>query len=271
MNRVNNKKGFTLVELLAVIVILGIIMVIAIPSVLETMQVAKVKSLEEYAEKVKSVGEQKYLVKKEFEGIKSPGVADIYVYLYDVKNDLDLTNTGNYKGIFLMFKFSSSFFEKAHVSNTAAKEIKPNTPYFGVILEDDENILIYLGQNVDSLEQSTIISIDEMNEMISSQIDGQEESSIPESMIDLYKNMFTGKEGFANFFKGLLAYMKEELSSMGMTIEEYESTLPDDKAVRFMLVDGDTNDVILSTKLIRADFACDCEEGPGKANSGKYK
>lgn len=64
MKYVKSKKGFTLVELLAVIVILGVIMVIAIPSVLETMQVAKTKSLQEYAQKVRNVGKRKYLVKK---------------------------------------------------------------------------------------------------------------------------------------------------------------------------------------------------------------
>ena len=37
-----NKKGFTLVELLAVIVILAIIMIIAIPAVLQTMESARI-------------------------------------------------------------------------------------------------------------------------------------------------------------------------------------------------------------------------------------
>ena len=53
-----NKKGFTLVELLAVIVILAVIMVITIPTVLGSMRSAKDKSLdaaigtmEEYVEK----------------------------------------------------------------------------------------------------------------------------------------------------------------------------------------------------------------------------
>lgn len=36
-----NKKGFTLVELLAVIVVLAIIMIIAIPAVVESMNNAK--------------------------------------------------------------------------------------------------------------------------------------------------------------------------------------------------------------------------------------
>ena len=38
MNKINNKKGFTLVELLAVIVIMGILMMVAIPSVTRTIE-----------------------------------------------------------------------------------------------------------------------------------------------------------------------------------------------------------------------------------------
>lgn len=42
----NTRKGFTLVELLAVIVILAIIMIIAIPAVLSTMEQARQKLLQ---------------------------------------------------------------------------------------------------------------------------------------------------------------------------------------------------------------------------------
>lgn len=47
-----NKKGFTLVELLAVIVVLAIIMIIAIPSVMESMNNARRNSFAIYAQKV---------------------------------------------------------------------------------------------------------------------------------------------------------------------------------------------------------------------------
>lgn len=46
-----NKKGFTLVELLAVIVVLAIIMIIAIPAVVESMNNAKKGSFKIYAQK----------------------------------------------------------------------------------------------------------------------------------------------------------------------------------------------------------------------------
>ena len=47
-----NKKGFTLVELLAVIVVLAIIMIIAIPQVMDSMNAAKKNSFKIYAQKV---------------------------------------------------------------------------------------------------------------------------------------------------------------------------------------------------------------------------
>ena len=47
-----NKKGFTLVELLAVIVVLAIIMIIAVPSVLNSMTDARRNSFVVYAEKL---------------------------------------------------------------------------------------------------------------------------------------------------------------------------------------------------------------------------
>lgn len=46
MNKINNKKGFTLVELLAVIVVLAIIMVIAVPTIIKNMNQAKIKSFQ---------------------------------------------------------------------------------------------------------------------------------------------------------------------------------------------------------------------------------
>ena len=56
----SNNKGFTLVELLAVIVILAIIMIIAIPSVLNTMNLSKLKTFSEYVDKLYSTTIQKY-------------------------------------------------------------------------------------------------------------------------------------------------------------------------------------------------------------------
>ncbi len=60
-NKMKKRNGFTLVELLAVIVVLAIIMVIAIPSVLEAMNNAKKNSFVLYMEKVFKSTSEYYL------------------------------------------------------------------------------------------------------------------------------------------------------------------------------------------------------------------
>ena len=92
-------KGFTLVELLAVIVILAIIMIIAIPSVLNSMRIAKKKTFVEFAQKVINAGEKKYVEGTSFGTLASIGVGNYYFSL----DDLDLGSTGNYKGFFVIY------------------------------------------------------------------------------------------------------------------------------------------------------------------------
>ncbi len=86
-------KGFTLVELLAVIVILAIIMLIAIPAVLNTMETARRKSFSEYVDKVSSLS-QKQLAEDQMIG----NISSAECIVYNIKTQLDLNNTGDYKG-----------------------------------------------------------------------------------------------------------------------------------------------------------------------------
>ena len=60
MKNLKNKKGFTLVELLAVIVVLAIIMIIAIPNVLSSMDTAKKSSFIIEARKVLNKAQEQY-------------------------------------------------------------------------------------------------------------------------------------------------------------------------------------------------------------------
>ena len=90
-------KGFTLVELLAVIVILAIIMIIAIPAVLNTMQTAQRKTFGEFIQKVYNVGERKYIEDTSFNNIT---IYPNAVYIYSIKDDLGMNNTGDYAGYF---------------------------------------------------------------------------------------------------------------------------------------------------------------------------
>ena len=97
-------KGFTLVELLAVIVILAIIMIIAIPAVLQTMQSARQKTFKEYVTKVYTTGQNAYLSNQTLGG-NAAGVKPVDVTFktlsctaFDVKEGLGLSSTGSYEG-----------------------------------------------------------------------------------------------------------------------------------------------------------------------------
>lgn len=87
------KNGFTLVELLAVIVVLAIIMIIAIPAVLDTMNTARKKSFAMYVTKAVGAVQTKYVYDANSGAIQGAGY-----YVYSIKNDLDATSTGTYDG-----------------------------------------------------------------------------------------------------------------------------------------------------------------------------
>lgn len=98
-------NGFTLVELLAVIVVLAIIMIIAIPSVLGVLTTARKKSFVEYVDKAVGVSKQKYM-----EGVTLGGPANT-CYIYVVEKDLGIDNTGDYKGFVLVAPSSNSNYQ----------------------------------------------------------------------------------------------------------------------------------------------------------------
>ena len=97
-------KGFTLVELLAVIVILAIILLISIPAVLNSLSIARKKSFIEYVSKIYTTTEKQFLVDQ----------MDNYelesCVLYNIK-DIGLASTGDYEGYTLIVKDSN---EKYH-------------------------------------------------------------------------------------------------------------------------------------------------------------
>ena len=90
-------KGFTLVELLAVIVILAIIMIIAIPSVLNTMETANRKTMLEYYQKAVNAAEKKYIEDSSFGTLPTPSGVETF-YFYSIKEDLGFSSTGNFDG-----------------------------------------------------------------------------------------------------------------------------------------------------------------------------
>ena len=136
-------KGFTLVELLAVIVILAIIMIIAIPAVLNTMETAKRKSMINFAEKIINEVEKTYMAKTTFGNYIAPG-ADNY-YVYDITTDLGLSNVGDYYGLATIrlydgeMQFDIMIFNKDYSLSYTSQYVKD-----GVKL--DENLLISMSE-----------------------------------------------------------------------------------------------------------------------------
>ena len=87
------RNGFTLVELLAVIVVLAIIMIIAIPAVLEIMNNARKKTFSMAIDKYVTAVQQQYISDANFGVIPGAGL-----YVYNIENNLGLTSTGDNKG-----------------------------------------------------------------------------------------------------------------------------------------------------------------------------
>ena len=136
-----NKKGFTLVELLAVIVILAIIMLIAIPAVLNTLTAAKRKSFGEYVDKV-FLTTQKKVLEEEVSSVPSLGCK-----VYKIKTDLGLSSTGSYDGFVLVKK--DGFNEDTYYITMHDDEYKIESYLYNGSLNTD-NLEIYVkGEEVD--------------------------------------------------------------------------------------------------------------------------
>ncbi len=87
------KNGFTLVELLAVIVILAIIMVIAIPAVLDVMNRSRKSAFVLYAQKVIRDTKTQYSYDAGLGAATGAGY-----FVYSIVDDLDYDSTGDYQG-----------------------------------------------------------------------------------------------------------------------------------------------------------------------------
>ncbi len=88
--------GFTLVELLAVIVILAIILIISIPSVLRSMEVARKKAFITFADKSYKQALQTYGKDVLLDGNGNDCI------IYNIRNDLELSSTGDFDGWILL-------------------------------------------------------------------------------------------------------------------------------------------------------------------------
>lgn len=91
------EKGFTLVELIAVIVIIAILLLIAIPGVLNVVQVSKRKTFVSYVDKMGTLATEKRF-KDALDGKSSENGC----FIYNLKTDFDLSNVGTFQGYVLV-------------------------------------------------------------------------------------------------------------------------------------------------------------------------
>ena len=104
-------NGFTLVELLAVIVILGLILVITIPKVTQTIQNSKKRTLELTARSIAKSAEEKYIENETFgiedeitcesvSGIPKSDYSSCNIYFDEEGTAIvNITGNGRYKGL----------------------------------------------------------------------------------------------------------------------------------------------------------------------------
>lgn len=86
------KDGFTLVELLAVIVVLALIMVIVLPNVLNSISSARKESFYLYAQNLQGKATAKYTQDLDLNKENTDCA------VYDISKDLNIGNTGKYEG-----------------------------------------------------------------------------------------------------------------------------------------------------------------------------
>ena len=86
-----NKKGFTLVELLAVIVVLALLMVVVANTALPALNNAKKKSLIVYTQRLAEKAQEQFIMGDYGDGSSSKGV-------YTVSKLMGSDAEGNYKG-----------------------------------------------------------------------------------------------------------------------------------------------------------------------------
>ncbi len=91
------RKGFTLVELLAVIVVLALLITLAVPVTNKFINDAKKSAFSKYVDKLYSEAI------KQYESDKTTSLSDSYkCIIYDIKKDLGLDNTKDFTGYVVM-------------------------------------------------------------------------------------------------------------------------------------------------------------------------
>ena len=132
------RNGFTLVELLAVIVVLAIIMIIAIPAVLDIMTNAKKQAFVEAVDKYVTAVQTQYMADSGMGQIPGAGF-----YVYNIQTDLGLSTTGNYQGFVVVDATNPDSIEY-HASLRDNNFMIVNWPVMGSKMPTKENIGNYV-------------------------------------------------------------------------------------------------------------------------------
>ena len=154
------KKGFTLVELLAVIVILAVILIIAMPKISDVIKNSKEASLETTAKLIASQAEKKYTENQVLDGssvIKCSDVAKISDADYESCNisfdskgnaKVTIVGKGKFEGLAIYdgTKDSAKASVKKEIVETAAKyfSYEDTTVVSNVIVEDTAKCTSYI-------------------------------------------------------------------------------------------------------------------------------
>ena len=215
----NERKGFTLVELLAVIVILAIIMIIAIPSVLDTVETAKQKTFRQFMQKSYNAGVQKLFLMEEFDGIERPSGYDEVSYIFDIDDDLDLTNTGDFDGIFVAFYYGERYAEIVNEDRPDGSSIKPYEWYYYLVIKNSSYVSVFNTSGPNFIDDAPLISL--------SELEAHESEDLEELEIMTDKNKY-----------------------FNISNKIYDSYPPEEKAVYPITVyfDGKTNERRFDTK-----------------------
>ena len=138
-----NKKGFTLVELLAVIVVLAFVMVLAAPSVLSSMNSARQSSFMLYAEKMLNAAQSRYQADQLIQLMDD-------TYCYNIA-ELSDSKTTQYSGFVIVTngskqtaEYKIQMFDKTYslgmVSDPTEAEVKIGDNKSGVSFNEVETI-----------------------------------------------------------------------------------------------------------------------------------
>ena len=125
------KNGFTLVELLAVIVILAVILVIAMPKITDTIKNSKIASFESSAKTIAAQAEKKKMEKEILEDTGSINCSDVVKLNNSDYGNCSITFDGNTAKVTLVGngKFEGLQITNGTKDNAKAEEIK--APVYG--------------------------------------------------------------------------------------------------------------------------------------------